>query len=228
VRIGFKGGIAFVIVANQIPKLLGLHVARGGFFEEIMAIVRHLPETSLPTVTLALGIPPDPGGTGAGSRISKTGNQGRIPLEEEGVMGTKDILVVDDCAMQLRLLSDLLRSQGFNVTAVTDGFKALEVLTTGRFRMMINDFLGMNRIELAALVRRRHRGTPVVLVTASRLTEIIDEAVSGDLHDLSPVARLQQAAWLPSGPGNGVTEPLHLFLIAPCRLVKRPHHRSSG
>jgi len=43
---GFKSGIGLVIVVDQVPKLLGIHFEKGGFFENVFAIVRHVPETS--------------------------------------------------------------------------------------------------------------------------------------------------------------------------------------
>ena len=54
VLIGFKAGIALVIVLDQLPKLLGIHFAKGTFFQNLLAILRGIPETSLPT--LAVGI----------------------------------------------------------------------------------------------------------------------------------------------------------------------------
>jgi high affinity sulfate transporter 1 len=51
---GFKSGIGLVIVVDQIPKLLGLHIDKAGFFRDILSIVRHLPETSLATLVLAV------------------------------------------------------------------------------------------------------------------------------------------------------------------------------
>lgn len=51
---GFKAGIGLVIVLDQVPKLLGIHFDKGGFFENLLALVQHLPETSL--VTLAVGV----------------------------------------------------------------------------------------------------------------------------------------------------------------------------
>jgi high affinity sulfate transporter 1 len=51
---GFKSGIGLVIVVDQIPKLLGIHIDKAGFFRDVVSIVRHLPETSLPTLVLAL------------------------------------------------------------------------------------------------------------------------------------------------------------------------------
>jgi SulP family sulfate permease len=51
---GFKSGIGLVIVVDQIPKLLGIHIDKAGFFRDILAIVQHLPETSVATLVLAV------------------------------------------------------------------------------------------------------------------------------------------------------------------------------
>jgi len=50
---GFKAGIALVIVVDQVPKLLGLHIEKGPFFQNILSTLQHLPETSIPTLILA-------------------------------------------------------------------------------------------------------------------------------------------------------------------------------
>ncbi len=50
---GFKTGIGFVILLDQAPKLLGLHVTKQSFFEDALSLVRHIPETSLPTLAVA-------------------------------------------------------------------------------------------------------------------------------------------------------------------------------
>jgi high affinity sulfate transporter 1 len=49
---GFKAGIGLVIVVDQAPKLLGLHYDKAGWFRDIAALVRHLPDTSLPTLAV--------------------------------------------------------------------------------------------------------------------------------------------------------------------------------
>jgi SulP family sulfate permease len=54
VLIGFKAGIGVVIVLDQIPKILGVHFARGTFVRNLLATVHSIPETSL--ATLAVGI----------------------------------------------------------------------------------------------------------------------------------------------------------------------------
>jgi len=53
---GFKAGIGLVIVLDQIPKLLGLHITKAGFFRDILSIGRHLPELSVPTLVMALAM----------------------------------------------------------------------------------------------------------------------------------------------------------------------------
>ena len=54
VLIGFKSGIGLVIVVDQIPKLLGIHIMKAGFFRDLLAIVQALPATSLTTLLLAV------------------------------------------------------------------------------------------------------------------------------------------------------------------------------
>jgi len=50
---GFKAGIGLVIVLDQLPKLLGLHITKQGFFRDLVGVAQHLPETSLITVAVA-------------------------------------------------------------------------------------------------------------------------------------------------------------------------------
>ena len=54
VLIGFKAGIGFVIVLDQVPKLLGIHITKQGFFADLFHIAQHVPETSLITLAVAL------------------------------------------------------------------------------------------------------------------------------------------------------------------------------
>jgi sulfate permease, SulP family len=50
---GFKAGIGLVILLDQAPKLLGLHIAKQSFFADLMSLAHHLSETSLPTLAVA-------------------------------------------------------------------------------------------------------------------------------------------------------------------------------
>ncbi len=56
VLVGFKSGIGLVIVVDQLPKLLGLHVEKIGFFRDLGALLGQLPATSVATLLLALGL----------------------------------------------------------------------------------------------------------------------------------------------------------------------------
>ena len=50
---GFKAGIGLVIVLDQIPKLLGIHIEKQGFFRDLVSVAHHVPETSLLTLAVA-------------------------------------------------------------------------------------------------------------------------------------------------------------------------------
>ena len=51
---GFKAGIGVVIVLDQVPKLLGVHFPKGTFLQNLLELLRSLPDTS--AVTLAVGL----------------------------------------------------------------------------------------------------------------------------------------------------------------------------
>jgi SulP family sulfate permease len=51
---GFKAGVGLVIILDQLPKLLGIHITKAGFFQDIGSIVMHLPHTSIPTLILGV------------------------------------------------------------------------------------------------------------------------------------------------------------------------------
>ena len=53
---GFKSAIGVVIVVDQIPKLLGIHIHKEGFFRDLLAIVQHVPEASVITVVLSVAL----------------------------------------------------------------------------------------------------------------------------------------------------------------------------
>ncbi|MBK7791559.1 MAG: SulP family inorganic anion transporter [Betaproteobacteria bacterium] len=50
---GFKAGIGLVIVLDQVPKLLGIHIAKQGFFLDLASVLQHVPDTSLLTLAVA-------------------------------------------------------------------------------------------------------------------------------------------------------------------------------
>lgn len=50
---GFKAGIGCVIILDQVPKLLGVHLAKEGFFRDVFSLAQLVPETSLMTLAVA-------------------------------------------------------------------------------------------------------------------------------------------------------------------------------
>jgi high affinity sulfate transporter 1 len=52
---GFKAGIGVVIVIDQVPKLLGIHIDKVGTIRDLVSIVQHVPEASAVTLAVAVG-----------------------------------------------------------------------------------------------------------------------------------------------------------------------------
>ena len=47
---GFKAGIGAVIIVDQLPKLIGIHIDKTGFFRDIISIAGHVPMMHVPTL----------------------------------------------------------------------------------------------------------------------------------------------------------------------------------
>ena len=54
VLVGFKAGIGVVIVLDQVPKLLGVHVPKLPFFRKLVATAAHVPDASAATLAVAV------------------------------------------------------------------------------------------------------------------------------------------------------------------------------
>lgn len=53
---GFKAGIGVVIVVDQLPKLLGLHVEKAPFVASLVQIFERVSDAHLPTIGLSAGV----------------------------------------------------------------------------------------------------------------------------------------------------------------------------
>ena len=82
--------------------------------------------------------------------------------------GGPRILIVDDDPGQRSLLNSFLRSQGFETALADSGERALEMLRSGKFAMMISDVRmpGLSGLETLRRARQEHATLPVLLVTA--------------------------------------------------------------
>ena len=56
VLVGFRAGIGLVIVVDQIPKILGIHFARGSFAFNVLSTAHNISKTSLPTLAVGLTV----------------------------------------------------------------------------------------------------------------------------------------------------------------------------
>jgi high affinity sulfate transporter 1 len=54
VLVGFKSGIAIVIIVDQLPKLLGVHFAKGTFLHNVIEVGRGFAHVSWPTLAVGL------------------------------------------------------------------------------------------------------------------------------------------------------------------------------
>jgi DNA-binding NtrC family response regulator len=81
---------------------------------------------------------------------------------------TPRILIVDDDPGQRSLLNSFLRNQGFETVLADSGERALEMLRSGKFAMMISDVRmpGLSGLETLRRARQQQVTVPVLLVTA--------------------------------------------------------------
>jgi DNA-binding NtrC family response regulator len=81
---------------------------------------------------------------------------------------TPRLLIVDDDPGQRSLLDSFLRSQGFATVVADSGERALELLPTQKFSLMISDVRmpGLSGLETLQRARKNFPSLPVLLVTA--------------------------------------------------------------
>ena len=53
---GFKAAIGLVIVLDQVPKLLGVHIHKVGFFRDLLRLAEAVPATHVPTLLLSIAL----------------------------------------------------------------------------------------------------------------------------------------------------------------------------
>lgn len=106
-------------------------------------------------------------------------NQSRI-----AELGTLDVLVVDDNATASEILTNILSSFGFIVTAVNSGQKAIDLVNAqiDKFELAIIDWKmpGLDGISTARAIKEVS-DFPIIMATAAGLSEVTENA---QIHDV--------------------------------------------
>ena len=98
---------------------------------------------------------------------------------------TVKILVVDDEKAALRSLADILRLEGYDVTAVEDGISALALLNEQDIDLMLLDIRmpGMDGIEVMQQTTEISPDTQIIMLTAHGSMESAIESLRYGAHD---------------------------------------------
>lgn len=95
--------------------------------------------------------------------------------------GPRRALVVDDTPINVKLLTALLKANGFVVTIATTGETALEVVNTAAFELVLLDLRlpGIDGFAVARALRAdpHHRRLVIVAVSASAMKHDIAAAL---------------------------------------------------
>jgi DNA-binding NtrC family response regulator len=102
-------------------------------------------------------------------------------------MAGERILVVDDEKSMCQFLSIMLRKEGYDITTVSTGKKAVEEVQNHRYDVVLTDIkmAGMDGIEVLKEIKRFDATLPVVIMTAYASQKTAIEAVNqGAFHYL--------------------------------------------
>jgi len=106
------------------------------------------------------------GATGAGDDLATGDDHERVPAATQQV--SADVLVVDDDADVRWTVVEILRSAGFTVAEAEDGEVALDLLNSGRYRMVLLD-MRMPKRDGVSLIEAVRDVPPVVVHSAYSL-----------------------------------------------------------
>jgi diguanylate cyclase (GGDEF)-like protein len=111
-----------------------------------------------------------------------TGGAECLPLSR-----AQRLLIVDDVADNRAVLARRFQRHGFEITEAADGFRALELITSGEFDLVLLDVMmpGLDGFEVLQRIRTQFRpaSLPVIMVTALARNEDIVKALSLGAND---------------------------------------------
>ncbi|HTX89905.1 MAG TPA: response regulator transcription factor [Anaerolineales bacterium] len=111
-------------------------------------------------------------------------------------MTTKaNILVVDDETVERQTLSEILRLEGYHVSAVANGEAAVDFVRLNPVELIVLDLRmpGMNGLEVVKVVNRLSPDIEIILLTAHGSMESAIDALRSQVHDylLKPASPAQ-------------------------------------
>ncbi len=110
-------------------------------------------------------------------------------------MAGEKILIVDDERSMCQFLSIMLRKEGYRITTVNNGKKALERIRSERFDVVLTDIKmsGMDGIEVLTEIKKIDPSIPVVIMTAYASQKTAIDAVNrGAFHYLIKHAKNEE------------------------------------
>ncbi|MCK9372199.1 MAG: PAS domain S-box protein [Sulfuricurvum sp.] len=98
------------------------------------------------------------------------------------------VLLVEDNEINIQVEGDFLRKMGIEVTTVTDGLQAVELLEKRRFDGILMDYQMpvMNGIEATKIIRRRKDDTPIIAMTAAAMQNDKEACLEAGMDDYLP------------------------------------------
>lgn len=127
------------------------------------------------------------GAPSAAPAVSKLHSSGAAEAAGKAAPDRPNILAVDDDSVNLNILSSLLGLESYNVFTVTSAHKALEVLESREWDLLISDVMmpGMSGYALCRHVRERFSVSelPILLLTARSRPEDLDAGFASGAND---------------------------------------------
>lgn len=110
-------------------------------------------------------------------------------------MNKADILVVDDELIERQTLTDILRLEGYHVTAVANGEAAVDYVRLNPVDLIVLDLRmpGMSGLDVIKVVYRISPDIEIILLTAHGSIESAIDALRSQVHDylLKPASPVQ-------------------------------------
>lgn len=136
------------------------------------------------------------------------------------------VLIVDDDEIALHLLDHALAKAGYEVESARNGFEALEKLRSGRFRLVVSDWMmpEMSGLELCRRVRRQQFSGYIyfILVTSRAGTDHVIEGLDAGADDFvsKPVEPAELCVRLRAGERLLSLESRNVTIFALAKLAE--------